>query len=190
MGTASCPTNFTTYCFCYQFAGGGKRDRTADLLHAMQALSQLSYTPVCRSEIIASLFSACKSRFADLLQICISIVLHMWRNFQNAADSRQARRMAARVNRSTSGNIAWACSVAGRAKTALMKPRCLWNISSSSPLRLHASQHECNCCHRLFAEFDESRRYPAGKQNAGNAHTHIPQRLKKDIHGHARLLSS
>ena len=24
--------------------GGGKRDRTADLLHAMQALSQLSYT--------------------------------------------------------------------------------------------------------------------------------------------------
>jgi hypothetical protein len=28
------------YCF-----GGDKRDRTADLLHAMQALSQLSYTP-------------------------------------------------------------------------------------------------------------------------------------------------
>ncbi len=27
------------------FFGGGKRDRTADLLHAMQALSQLSYTP-------------------------------------------------------------------------------------------------------------------------------------------------
>ena len=25
--------------------GGGKRDRTADLLHAMQALSQLSYGP-------------------------------------------------------------------------------------------------------------------------------------------------
>jgi hypothetical protein len=34
---------------CYSKAlgvfGGGKRDRTADLLHAMQALSQLSYTP-------------------------------------------------------------------------------------------------------------------------------------------------
>src|SRR5438034_5991092 len=28
------------------FFGGGKRDRTADLLHAMQALSQLSYTPI------------------------------------------------------------------------------------------------------------------------------------------------
>ena len=26
-------------------SGGDKRDRTADLLHAMQALSQLSYTP-------------------------------------------------------------------------------------------------------------------------------------------------
>ena len=28
------------------YIGGGKRDRTADLLHAMQALSQLSYTPM------------------------------------------------------------------------------------------------------------------------------------------------
>ena len=32
----------------YCDAGGGKRDRTADLLHAMQALSQLSYTPAKR----------------------------------------------------------------------------------------------------------------------------------------------
>src|SRR5574337_508191 len=31
--------------------GGGKRDRTADLLHAMQALSQLSYTPDERARI-------------------------------------------------------------------------------------------------------------------------------------------
>ena len=29
----------------FLFCGGGKRDRTADLLHAMQALYQLSYTP-------------------------------------------------------------------------------------------------------------------------------------------------
>jgi hypothetical protein len=28
-----------------QSVGGGNRDRTGDLLHAMQALSQLSYTP-------------------------------------------------------------------------------------------------------------------------------------------------
>lgn len=32
------------HCFKYVL-GGGKRDRTDDLLHAMQALSQLSYTP-------------------------------------------------------------------------------------------------------------------------------------------------
>ena len=29
----------------YLYFGGDKQDRTADLLHAMQALSQLSYTP-------------------------------------------------------------------------------------------------------------------------------------------------
>ena len=28
--------------------GGDKRDRTADLLNAIQALSQLSYTPECK----------------------------------------------------------------------------------------------------------------------------------------------
>jgi hypothetical protein len=32
-----------------RFFGGAKRDRTADLLHAMQALSQLSYGPVLPS---------------------------------------------------------------------------------------------------------------------------------------------
>src|SRR3954466_1659024 len=30
---------------CCGSVGGGNRDRTGDLLHAMQALSQLSYTP-------------------------------------------------------------------------------------------------------------------------------------------------
>ncbi len=30
----------------YDGVGGAKRDRTADLLHAMQALSQLSYSPI------------------------------------------------------------------------------------------------------------------------------------------------
>ena len=33
------------------FGGGGKRDRTADLLHAMQALSQLSYTPTANTKL-------------------------------------------------------------------------------------------------------------------------------------------
>ncbi len=30
----------------YQVSGGARRDRTVDLLHAMQALSQLSYSPL------------------------------------------------------------------------------------------------------------------------------------------------
>ena len=35
--------------------GGDKRDRTADLLHAMQALSQLSYTPVISLKLYKTL---------------------------------------------------------------------------------------------------------------------------------------
>ena len=31
--------------------GGDKRDRTADLLNAIQALSQLSYTPILRPRL-------------------------------------------------------------------------------------------------------------------------------------------
>ena len=34
--------------------GGAKRNRTADLLHAMQALSQLSYSPLTKMEAHAS----------------------------------------------------------------------------------------------------------------------------------------
>ena len=36
---------------CGWIGGGGKRDRTADLLHAMQALSQLSYTPTANRKL-------------------------------------------------------------------------------------------------------------------------------------------
>ena len=36
--------------------GGDKRDRTADLLNAIQALSQLSYTPKCALPSSARLF--------------------------------------------------------------------------------------------------------------------------------------
>ena len=32
--------------FAQSLVGGDKRDRTADLLNAIQALSQLSYTPI------------------------------------------------------------------------------------------------------------------------------------------------
>ena len=44
-----------------EFCGGGKRDRTDDLLHAMQALSQLSYTPTWKSTIIAGAGGFCKA---------------------------------------------------------------------------------------------------------------------------------
>ena len=39
------------HCDVSDSVGGGKRDRTADLLHAMQALSQLSYTPAENREL-------------------------------------------------------------------------------------------------------------------------------------------
>ena len=33
-------------CKCLKINGGAERDRTADLLNAIQALSQLSYSPI------------------------------------------------------------------------------------------------------------------------------------------------
>ena len=39
-----------------RFYGGATRDRTADLLHAMQALSQLSYSPVYKVYSVTLLF--------------------------------------------------------------------------------------------------------------------------------------
>ena len=46
--------------------GGARRDRTADLLHAMQALSQLSYSPDReRGRILAKRLAPVK----DLLQV-------------------------------------------------------------------------------------------------------------------------
>src|SRR5204863_4501455 len=38
-------------CLVLEGGGGAKRDRTADLLHAMQALSQLSYSPTASREL-------------------------------------------------------------------------------------------------------------------------------------------
>ena len=42
--------------------GGDKRDRTADLLNAIQALSQLSYTPM-RKVYISRLIGKCQEEF-------------------------------------------------------------------------------------------------------------------------------
>ena len=40
----------------YEKFGGDKQDRTADLLHAMQALSQLSYTPETKIYLRAKIY--------------------------------------------------------------------------------------------------------------------------------------
>ncbi len=57
-------TRFTTF---FALTGGGKRDRTADLLHAMQALSQLSYTP---KKLKPEHLTACKTSYlTDLTSI-------------------------------------------------------------------------------------------------------------------------
>ncbi len=45
MGTLHVATHVTTKSGRWRDFGGARRDRTADLLHAMQALSQLSYSP-------------------------------------------------------------------------------------------------------------------------------------------------
>ena len=47
-----------TYGHVFLF-GGDKRDRTADLLNAIQALSQLSYTPRCGKERLFSFVEGC-----------------------------------------------------------------------------------------------------------------------------------
>ena len=60
-------------------SGGDERDRTAYLLHAMQALYQLSYTPVLRrNETIAKLvgsdkrYLACNSLKTNLIKTALS----------------------------------------------------------------------------------------------------------------------
>ena len=49
-----------TFCF-----GGDKRDRTADLMTASHALSQLSYTPIS-GVILSDIFGKCKCIFKIL----------------------------------------------------------------------------------------------------------------------------
>ena len=48
----------TFKCVSHYF-GGDKRDRTADLLNAIQALSQLSYTPMLPESLDSTGFPGC-----------------------------------------------------------------------------------------------------------------------------------
>ena len=43
---------FAYFLFQKKVSGGDKRDRTADLLNAIQALSQLSYTPISNFQLV------------------------------------------------------------------------------------------------------------------------------------------
>ncbi len=59
------------------FCGGDKRDRTADLLNAIQALSQLSYTPrfLTAKNILAEWGTNVKNKYAAKPQISQKIAL-------------------------------------------------------------------------------------------------------------------
>ena len=59
---------------CRIFRGGDKRDRTADLLNAIQALSQLSYTPTGKVYLIRKQHE-CQERFFDSAKkICAAVL--------------------------------------------------------------------------------------------------------------------
>ncbi len=56
------------------FTGGGKRDRTADLLHAMQALSQLSYTPEKRRNLKEPAMNCQRNSFTSNISATLRII--------------------------------------------------------------------------------------------------------------------
>ncbi len=51
--------------FYPRIGGGARRDRTADLLHAMQALSQLSYSPTVDWRGILPILGSCVNVYPD-----------------------------------------------------------------------------------------------------------------------------
>ena len=55
--------------------GGATRDRTADLLNAIQALSQLSYSPI-EDDIVHDEFRRCISESCISLWVIESVTLH------------------------------------------------------------------------------------------------------------------
>src|ERR1700722_5206370 len=70
--------------------GGGKRDRTADLLHAMQALSQLSYTPLAEQKRDFREQSAlCKYPLSDYMRLFLEAACKPSQTSQARAFSRR-----------------------------------------------------------------------------------------------------
>ena len=56
--TCNVPLNLEHMPQIVEFFGGAKRDRTADLLVANEALSQLSYSPTNRAGTLSSILAA------------------------------------------------------------------------------------------------------------------------------------
>ena len=65
----------------FRTRGGDKRDRTADLLNAIQALSQLSYTPkrqiLCYRKTLLLSSEKCKEATFCEKQICLFHKIHL-----------------------------------------------------------------------------------------------------------------
>ena len=78
----------------FRSRGGARRDRTADLLHAMQALSQLSYSPTeprtLRTRVMAVKEPACLRAFARKTMACESRSGHRGIAQAGLADARSS----------------------------------------------------------------------------------------------------
>ena len=59
------PTKYQVLSSACAIGGGDKRDRTADLLNAIQALSQLSYTPIFGSLFGQLLYYSIPAEFVN-----------------------------------------------------------------------------------------------------------------------------
>ena len=60
--------------------GGATRDRTADLLNAIQALSQLSYSPI-REDIVHYEFRRYRLKYH--IKLCSFSTMNYWSRFLN-----------------------------------------------------------------------------------------------------------
>ena len=56
--------------------GGASRDRTGDLLHAMQALSQLSYSPASKASHFIRADLGCQAAYRASVAQCVKIISH------------------------------------------------------------------------------------------------------------------
>ena len=119
---------------CGWFGGGGKRDRTADLLHAMQALSQLSYTPTANLKLYGRGTSSGKPRARVAADAARAIGYHRARSDRSRSPSTRIRTSdAARTRRCP-------CPPSARSSTSICPAARSWSparrAGSAAPLAL------------------------------------------------------